>query len=164
MKNLPKKNVQVVDSNMRLLSEGLADDKLSAANSSVSKQLEEKNKVDSALEKKFLAQLEPIYGSGRIKVNVNAVLDFDASNTQTVIVDKNPPLVSENTKKSSEGASSNTSNSPVDENMVNRSSDTTNNNTNTTEETTKNYNDQRSPCYLAERGHSNVSTLVGHFW
>ncbi len=22
----------------------------------------------------------------------------------------------------------------------------------------------RSPCYLVERGHSNVSTLVGHFW
>jgi hypothetical protein len=22
----------------------------------------------------------------------------------------------------------------------------------------------RSPCYLIERGHSNVPTLVGHFW
>lgn len=139
VKNLPKKNVQVVDSNMRLLSEGLVDNSNSTAGSSVSKQLEEKNKVDSNLEKKVLAQLEPIYGKGRIKVNVNAVLDFDAKKKQTVTVDKNPPKVSERTVKNSQGTSNNTSNSPVDNNMSNVSSASTNNGPNTSEDITTNY-------------------------
>lgn len=142
VKNLPKKNVQVVDSNMRLLSEDLFDDTNSIAGSSVSKQLEEKNKVDSNLEKKILDQLEPIYGKGRIKANVNSELDFDATKTETVTVDKTPPKVSENVKKNTNGSTTNTSNSPVDNNMSNVSSTNTNNGTSTSEETTTNYNNE----------------------
>ncbi|MHC1682493.1 MAG: flagellar basal-body MS-ring/collar protein FliF [Clostridiaceae bacterium] len=141
VKNLPKKNVQVVDSNMRLLSEGLADESgVISASGSVDKQLEAKAKVDKQLENKVLDQLEPIYGKGRIKVNVNAVLDFDASKTETVTVDKDPAVVSEHTVKDSSGSSNGTtSNSPVDNNMSNVTTDTTNNGNSTREEVTKNY-------------------------
>lgn len=139
VKNLPKKNVQVVDSNMRLLSEGLADENGLGGSSSVSKQLDEKTKVDDSLQKKVLDQLEPIYGKGRIKVNVNAVLDFDASSKQTVTVDKDPAKVSEKISKSSQGTTTNASNSPVDNNMSNVSSSGTNNGSSTSEENTINY-------------------------
>lgn len=146
VKNLPKKNVQVVDSNMRLLSDGLVDDELSSSGSSVSKQLEEKTKVDSALEKKVLTQLEPIYGKGRIKVNVNAVLDFDASKKETVTTDKNPPLVSENGKKSNSTGNGTSSTGFTNDNSTSSSSNVSssgNNNGNTSsEEYTKNYNNE----------------------
>jgi len=119
VKNLPKENIQIVDNNMRLLTDKLFKGSEDESSVTASTQLEEKMKFEDYLEEKILSQLEPMYGQGKVKANVNAVLNFDSVSTETTTVDKTPPIVSQNISINASDANNTTGNSPVDNNLSN---------------------------------------------
>ncbi len=119
VKNLPAANIQVVDDNMNVLTDNSKDGSTDLSSSST-----EKNQVidqtENELQEKALAQLEPIYGEGNVKVQVNADMNFD-SNQQTSTVKSNPIIVSQDNKTSgsSNGGTLSNSGSPTTNNYNN---------------------------------------------
>ncbi|MEF9952006.1 MAG: flagellar basal-body MS-ring/collar protein FliF [Clostridium sp.] len=85
--NIPQGNVEVVDSKMNLLSEGLFDE---AGNGSVasSKQHEQEKFFEKSLEKEVMESLESMFGKGKVRVNMNADLDFDSKKITAITYDK----------------------------------------------------------------------------
>lgn len=92
VKNLPKKNVQVLDSNANLLSEDLFDDTNSTGTVSttkqVTKQQEFKKQFEDKLQKDVKGMLEEVFGQGNVAVKVNSDLNFDSKQTTTIKYDK----------------------------------------------------------------------------
>ena len=142
VKNLPAANVQVVDDNMTLLSKDVGNS--NGSNSDISDTSNEKSEVqtkaEDTLQKKVLAQLEPIYGSGKVKVQVNADMNFDANSQKSTVL-KDPVIISQHTNNTVErSGTSNSSGSPTDNN--NNSNQIVGNSTNgasTTNDVTTNY-------------------------
>ncbi|AAK80120.1 flagellar M-ring protein FliF [Clostridium acetobutylicum] len=143
VKNLPKENVQVVDDKMALLSKDLYNSKGKDDSSDTTDSAENRNKmesnVESELEKKALDSLESIYGKGKVKVKINADLNFDAqeTNSQTYYDNKgnpndpkNPTIVSQHSQESTNSQPQSTSSSPLDNNT--NSNTIANNNSNST--------------------------------
>ena len=98
VKNVPKQNVEIVDSNMNLLSRNLyqsnngnssASDSSSDSDTSVEKQQKLQQDYENDLQKKLLSMLESVYGKDKVKVTVNADLDFDAVQQDSTTYDKN---------------------------------------------------------------------------
>lgn len=142
VKNIPKENVQVIDDKMTLLSKDIYNDNKDLADSTTpaEKQQQLKEQYQKDMEKRLLSMLEAIYGKDKVKVNINADLDFDAVQQDSLTYDPKSVVVSEHgIKDSSTGQGNNTSSSPVDNNMTNSTATNTNNGTTTHEETTKNY-------------------------
>lgn len=148
--NLPKENVQVVDDKMNLLSKDLFK---TGDNSDSSTTAADRNKVQQQLEtdyeKKALDVLEAAYGKGKVKVKVNAELNFDASQTDAETYynnptdpkdTKNPVVVSEHNTSSSSNGTSTSSGSPTNNNASNTvTNNNGGNNTSTSTDSTKNY-------------------------
>lgn len=147
VKNLPKKNIEVVDNKLNLLSRNLYNsdgtDATSDGGSSVSaeKQQQLETKYENQMEKKLLALLEPVYGKDKVKVTVNADLDFDAVQQDSKTYDSKNVVVSEHVVNSSNsgGTENSGSTSPVDNNMSNTSESTTNSGNSTSSDVTRNY-------------------------
>ena len=148
--NLPKKNVEVVDQNLKLLSRGLFEDAdssngMSASSSSVTKQQDLEKSYNDTLEKSVMKLLEPVVGEGKAKVIVHASLDFNSNQKTQTIIDPNKVIESQHTLKdvvNGSGNSSTVSESPVDNNMSNNIVDKNNKGTtqNIKEEQTTKYN------------------------
>lgn len=133
--------IQVMDSNMNLLSSEiyLATDE-SVSSDSVSTQLELEKKYETELQKSILDLLTPVLGKGKVKVVVNADLDFDSRKITETVVDPNKVIISQNTVKSESSSSAgDVSGSPIDESMSNTIVSSDENSTTTTEEQTTNY-------------------------
>lgn len=143
VKSVPKENVQVIDDSMTLLSKDLYNNNNTATDSTTSAQTQQqlKQQYESDMEKRLLSMLQSIYGNDKVKVKVNADLDFDAVQQDSVTYDPKSVIVSEhNIKDNTPNSGTNTSSSPVDNNMTNSTATNTNNNGATThDETTKNY-------------------------
>ena len=138
--NIPKENIEVIDDNMNLLTEGLFDDTAEGAVSSVSleKQKQEEKKFKTQLESSVLELLEPVLGKGRVKVQVSPELDFDAKQKDEVVVDPNKVIISESTTKEYSGPGGNkTTQSPVDNNMNNTITNNNGDNNSSTKEDQK---------------------------
>lgn len=88
VKNLPKKNVQVLDSNAKLLSENIFDDTSSSGTVSATKQQEFERQFEEKLQKDVKSMLEEVFGEGNIAVKVNSDLNFDSKKTTTIKYDK----------------------------------------------------------------------------
>lgn len=119
--NVPKQNVEVVDQNMKLLSEGLFDEdgKIKAANSNgldISRKAEKE--LSSDLERSIIGLLEPIFGKGKVKATVNADLNFDTSEKTEIVVDPNKVIVKEARSNNQTTEAANTGGA-VDNNMNN---------------------------------------------
>ncbi|URZ06331.1 flagellar basal-body MS-ring/collar protein FliF [Clostridium felsineum] len=154
VKNLPKENVQVVDDKMTLLSKDLYNSNGKDTDDSGTDSAENRNKmevkVENDLEKKALDSLESIYGKGKVKVKINADLNFDAqeTNSQTYYDNKgnpndpkNPTIVSQHSQESSNSEPQNSASSPVDNNTnSNTITNNTGNSTSTSKDVTTNYN------------------------
>jgi flagellar M-ring protein FliF len=145
VKGIPKDNVQVMDDNMNLLSRGL-DNNNSSLESTTSTQKQQKlqEEYQKDMEEKLTDMLEAIYGKGKVEVKVNADLNFDAVQQESVTYDPKTVVVSEHDVKDNEPYSGNgASGSPVDNNMTNttptNTTNTTNNDVDIHDETTKNY-------------------------
>lgn len=138
VKNLPKEKVEVMDGNMNLLTKGLFDNENTELNASTEKQQELKDKVEKELVAKVEKVLAPAYKD--IRVSVNADLNFDAVQNNSVTYAPNGTVVSEHkiidSQTNGTGA---TSQSPIDNNMTNSTSNTTTNGGTTRQEVTTNY-------------------------
>lgn len=123
--NVPKQNVEVVDQNMKLLSEGLFDEEgnIKANNSNaldISRKAEKE--LSSDLERSILGLLEPIFGEGKVKASVNADLNFDTSEKTEIVIDPNKVIVKESRSDNKTTEAANTGGA-VDNNMNNVGND-----------------------------------------
>ncbi|WP_315114341.1 flagellar basal-body MS-ring/collar protein FliF [uncultured Clostridium sp.] len=139
VKNLPRENIEVNDTNGSLTKDLYEDEEPDMAGAAEKQQALERE-YEKNLENKVINMLEAVYGKDRVRVKVSADLNFDAHEKETTIYDPKNVVVSENSIKeitnNNEGPNSG---SPVDDNMGNRAEDNVNNGTTTHEEITKNY-------------------------
>lgn len=127
VKNLPKENVQVLDSNMTLLTKDLYNQDNNVASSTANeKQQQMKKEYEKYLEDKAMTVLGKAY-KDKIGIKVNADLDFDANKTVSTTYDPKGTVVSEQKKYDANpnGNGTQASQSPVDNNMVNSAANTT---------------------------------------
>ncbi len=127
VKNIPKENVEVIDDKLNLLSQGVLTNTGNSSDSltSTEKQQQLKTSYENQLEKKVAAMLEAIYGKDKVKVNINADLDFDAVQQDSTTYDPKSVVVSEHVATSGDaGSTTNVSRSPVDNNMTNSATNT----------------------------------------
>lgn len=120
--NIPKKNVEVIDQKMNLLSEGIYDEDGNSINNkeAISSRSAEKQ-VSSDLQKSILEMLEGVFGKDKVKVTVNAVLDYDTVEKNELVINPDKVIKSESRSQNS-SLSGNSTGSPVDNNMTNTSS------------------------------------------
>lgn len=118
--NIPKENIEVIDDNMNLLSEGLNDDSDFVSSENIEKQYLLKKKYEEDIEKSIISLLEPIVGKGKVKSSVNVDLDFNSVQKTETIIDPNKVIVSQQViKENNTDGSGNTSSSVIDNNMEN---------------------------------------------
>lgn len=89
VKNLPQKNVQVLDSNANLLSENIFDDTSSTGTASATKQQDFVKQFEGKLQNDVKGMLEEVFGQGHVAVKVNSDLNFDSKKITTIKYDKN---------------------------------------------------------------------------
>lgn len=139
VKNLPKENVEITDTKISLTQNLFKDGNYDASSSTEKQQVLEKE-YEQKLESKVLDMLSAVYGRDKVKVIVNADLNFDAQETDKITYDPKNVVVSEKNIKTTEKGTGNTSTgSPVDDNMNNRIETNADGSVTTHEETTKNY-------------------------
>lgn len=138
--NIPQENVQVIDEKANLLTQGLFDDKNNLSGTSVAKQQDIETEFETKLEKALKEMLEPAIGRNKVKVKINADLDFDSKEKTIITYDPNKVELSTNViKESGETKGDRSSESPVDNNAVNTIVDNNGTSINTREERTDNY-------------------------
>lgn len=118
--NLPFQNVEVVDSRMNLLSLGIYDgsDDLNFAGS-LDAHMNLERKFEHELENRLLSVIEPVLGVDKVKIRVNADLDFDSKKRTDIIIDENKVPISEHIIKEENTYAANGSGGPIDNNMSN---------------------------------------------
>lgn len=131
--NIPKQNIEVIDQNMNLLSEGIYDEAGNSINGiGLATSRSSEKEVSEELQKSILSMLEAIFGKNKVKVTVNASLNFDTIEKSEIKVDPETVIKSESRSENTSGNGT-SSGSPVDNNMSN-TEDTSNNNSNSKEE------------------------------
>lgn len=118
--NIPKANVEVIDQNMNLLSEGMFDEKGNYNSNKNLSELDTARKAEKEynedLKSAIKELLEPIFGPGKVRVSVNTDLNFDTEDKKVLVVDPNRVAIKEY-KSENSNTQGNESNSPVDNNM-----------------------------------------------
>lgn len=127
--NIPKQNVEVIDQNMNLLSEGIYDEEGNSINSvGLTTSRSAEKEVSEDLQDSVVSMLEAVFGKDKVKVTVNANLNFDTVEKSEIKIDPETVIKSESRTESTTGSGS-SSGSLVDNNMSNTedtsSSDTT---------------------------------------
>lgn len=119
--NLPKQNVEVVDQNMNLLSDGLFDENGNASTSSsngITAAIKAEQELGKSLERSITSLLEPIFGEGKVKASVNADLNFDTSEKTEIVINPEKVITSESRSENKSTEQGNTGGA-VDNNMNN---------------------------------------------
>lgn len=102
VKDLPKQNVQVVDGDMNNLTDGLYDDTTAEGTMAVPKQQMYQKQFEQGLQTDIKNMLESVFGKDKVKVRVNADLNFDSNETTSIVYDpKDVVLRSTQTNKNS---------------------------------------------------------------
>lgn len=127
--NIPKQNVEVIDQNMNLLSEGIYDEEGNSINSvGLTTSRSAEKEVSEDLQDSVVSMLEAVFGKDKVKVTVNANLNFDTVEKSEIKIDPETVIKSESRTENTTGSGS-SSGSLVDNNMSNTedtsSSDTT---------------------------------------
>lgn len=163
--NIPKQNVEVIDQNMNLLSEGMFDETGSFNSSKGLSELDIARKAEKEYNEDLKASLkellEPIFGSGRVKISVNTDLNFDTEDKKTLVVDPNKVAIKEEKSENSTGGATITSGSPVDNNMSNQGVADTNDSSKALEQNTEYITGQsETVTSVAKGGIRSISTSV----
>ena len=143
VKNLPKENIEVVDSNLNLLSENIFDSTASNGTVSATKQQEMEKQFEGNIQGDVKKALEAVFGKDNVSVTVNADLDFDSKQISTIKYDnfkieRSQKSIKESAKDTNGTGSTGTS--PVDNNMTNTVGSTgTGSSESSHEESTVNY-------------------------
>lgn len=142
--NLPFENVEVVDSRMNLLSLGIYDgsDDLNFTGS-LDAHMNLERKFEYELENRLLSVIEPVLGADKVRIRVNADLDFDSKKRTDIVIDENKVPISEHIIKEENTASVNGAGGPIDNNMSNVEMDV-NGDSSKREESTINYEVSKS--------------------
>lgn len=101
-KNIPKQNIEVVDQNMNLLSEGLFDENgnvKTTSSSGIDIARKAEKDLNSDLERSVSALLKPMFGDGKVVVKVNSDLNFDTNETTEIKIDPERVALKEERKK-----------------------------------------------------------------
>lgn len=118
--NIPKQNVEIIDQNMNLLSEGMFDENGTFNSSKNISELDTARKAEKEynddLKTALKELLEPIFGSGKVKISVNTDLNFDTEDKKVLTVDPNRVAIKEHRAENS-STEEGTTGSPVDNNM-----------------------------------------------
>ncbi|MBE6068720.1 MAG: flagellar basal body M-ring protein FliF [Clostridium lundense] len=139
VKNLPKENVEINDTKGSLTQNLFEDSKFEASSSAEKQQVLEKD-YEKKLENKVTDMLSAVYGKDKVRVIVNADLNFDAQETDKTTYDPKNIVVSEkNSKTTEKGSQGEVTGSPVDDNMNNEIDTNADGSVTTHEENTKNY-------------------------
>lgn len=139
VKNLPKENVEINDTKGSLTQNLFEDDKFEASSSAEKQQVLEKD-YEKKLENKVMDMLSAVYGKDKVRVIVNADLNFDVQETDKITYDPKNVVVSEkNIKTTEKGTQGEVTGSPVDDNMNNEIQKNADGSITTHEENTKNY-------------------------
>jgi flagellar M-ring protein FliF len=88
VKNLPRENVQVLDTYANLLSENILDDTTQEGTVSALKQQDYEKQFEEKLQNDVKTMLESVFGKDKVDVKVNADLDFDSKKITTISYDK----------------------------------------------------------------------------
>lgn len=126
--NIPKENIEVIDQDMNLLSKNLnSKDSGYVTSEGILSHLELEKKYEGELQDTVTELLEAVVGKNKVKVAINADLDFDSKQKTETVVDPNKVIVSQHTTREENGSSTeeSTSGGTVDENMVNTIDDNT---------------------------------------
>ena len=117
--NIPKQNIEVIDQNMNLLSEGIYDKEGNSINGvGLTASRGAEKEVSEELQKSIVSMLEAIFGKDKVKVTVNANLNFDTVEKSEIKIDPETVIKSEIRTENTTGSGS-SSGSPVDNNMTN---------------------------------------------
>ncbi|WP_326514712.1 flagellar basal-body MS-ring/collar protein FliF [Clostridium intestinale] len=161
--NIPNENVEVMDSDMNLLSKGLFDDNGVASSTSVDKQRAAEKQFEKELQQAIIDLYEPVLGKGKISAQVNADLDFDSTSQTQLVIDPNKVIVSQETSKdvNQNGTTTNGA-SPVDNNSSNTIDTNNGSGTSSSEKQTTNYESGRTETKTikAEGGIRRVTASV----
>ncbi|WP_297517610.1 flagellar basal-body MS-ring/collar protein FliF [uncultured Clostridium sp.] len=137
--NIPKENIEVVDQNMKLLSEGIFSEEgegTIASGEAISNQRKLEADYEKELESSVYDLLNPVIGSSKIKTQISVELDFDSKQKTEVTVDPNKVIKNQTTIKESNGSGA-ISTGPVDDNMSNNIEDTDGTGSNREEQSTE---------------------------
>ena len=114
VKNMPEKNVAVIDSNFNYLSQNMDDSDISSQ-SAMTNRYETQRLFESKIESDLRKMLEAVFGPNKTKVSINADLDFDSKQTSTIKYDTVGIVKNQHTiKESTTGNTPVTSGSPID--------------------------------------------------
>lgn len=117
--NIPKKNVEVIDQNMDLLSEGIYDESGKSMNEAgLTGTKNAEKQLSQELKKRVKSMLEPIFGEGKVEIGINTTLNSTTVEKNELKLDPNK-VVSSSTKSENSTTDENTKGSPVDNNMNN---------------------------------------------
>lgn len=117
--NIPKKNVEVIDQNMDLLSEGIYDESGKIANvAGLTGTKNAEKQLSEELKKRVKSMLEPIFGEGKVEVGINATLNSKTVEKNELKLDPKK-VISSSTKSENSTTDEDTKGSPVDNNMNN---------------------------------------------
>ena len=98
--NIPEENVQVIDNNMNLLTEGLdTEDGIEVSSEAIQGLFDLEKKYEKELEDSIVKLLEPVIGKNKVTSSVNVDLDFDSKQKTETIIDPNKVIVSQQTIK-----------------------------------------------------------------
>lgn len=152
--NLPRNNVEVIDQNMKLLSEGIYDENgngIALGSTSVENQKTLEKSYEEKLENSVYELLNPVIGKGKVKTQINVQMDFDSKQKTEVTVDPNKVIKNQETLREKNGINSDsTTTNPVDDNMSNTIDEDTGN-------SGDNYREQSKIEY--ESGRTEVKTI-----
>lgn len=162
--NIPKQNVEVIDQNMNLLSEGMFDEKGVYNSSKNLSELDTARKAEKEYNEDLKASLkellEPIFGAGKVKISVNTDLNFDTEDKKVLVVDPNRVAIKEHKAENSSGDGP-SSGSPVDNNMSAPAIENNGDTTKSLEEDTDYITGQsETVTSVAKGGIRNISTSV----
>jgi len=134
--NIPKKNVEVIDQNMVLLSEGIYDGNGNLANEAgLTRTKNAEKQLSEELKKRVKSMLEPIFGVGKVEIGINATLNSKTVEKNELKLDPKK-VISSSTKSENSVTDEDVKGSPVDNNM-NNTANAKSNNDNSKEESIK---------------------------
>ncbi|WP_297439539.1 flagellar basal-body MS-ring/collar protein FliF [uncultured Clostridium sp.] len=136
---IDKEDVEVIDQNMSLLSEGLYSgegNEVATSGAAISNQRNLEANYEGELESSVYDLLNPVLGNNKIKTQINVELDFDSKQKTELIVDPNKVIKNQTTIKEANGGGA-VSTGPVDDNMNNNIEDEDGEGSNRTEQSTE---------------------------
>ena len=144
--NIPKENIEVIDTNMNLLTKNINK---KDENGVSAESLEEHKSAEEDYENKIMENiinlLEPIVGKDKVKAQVNVDFDYDSKKISKTEIDPTKAIISQDIKKEYNKDNGNTtSQSPVDNNMSNTIEENTDGTTSGSEQQTTNYDHSKT--------------------